>query len=185
MSCPMSSSQNDKRHQNTIMKSHFDERSLLPCGLHFNLNVSLKWEVVQGKPTSTVTRHSCVKKLASHQDALLDLKYTVEQESLEETEVGGRRWKEGEKEWWLLWSFGGPIWIKKEGLGGGGRGVSKSLFLNLKQNVSNSTRQNWNWFFLFFLFLRGLHFSFPGGAWSSDNRRCSVKNDQLLLLSYI
>lgn len=149
MSCPMSSSQNDKRHQNTIMKSHFDERSLLPCGLHFNLNVSLKWEVVQGKPTSTVTRHSCVKKLASHQDALLDLKYTVEQESLEETEVGGRRWKEGEKEWWLLWSFGGPIWIKKEGLGGGGRGVSKSLFLNLKQNVSNSTRQNWNWFFIF------------------------------------
>lgn len=29
-----------------------------------------------------------MKSLASHQDAVLDLKYTVDQESLEETEVG-------------------------------------------------------------------------------------------------
>lgn len=41
--------------------------------------------------------------------------------------------------------FWRPHLDKKGGVGGAeGVVVSKSLFLNLKQNVSNSTHQNWN-----------------------------------------
>lgn len=81
----------EKKNKTPQWKCHLDKWLLSTRGLHFDLKVSLKWEVVRGKPTSTVTGHSCIKKLASHQDAVLNLKYTVEQESLEKSEVGGRK----------------------------------------------------------------------------------------------
>ena len=87
-----------------------------------------------------------LKEPASHQDALLDLKYTVEQESLEEAEEGGREEGEmrGEKEWWLLWSLEAPVsieWKKKF------KNVSKSppFLINVKK--TKSTLQSYKWLF--------------------------------------
>lgn len=79
---------------------HYD--NMLPCWTLYAL-----W----GKPSSAV-RVPC---LAFHKDALLRWKYTVAQESLEETEVGGRRQeRRGRKRVMVSLIFRGPVFEVKK-----------------------------------------------------------------------